>query len=176
MLTRKNHIDPPPHSDQHQAHVAGHAAKRGMRVCAQEHSGQVQAEAQDAEDPETVAELASGLLDDVLERVDTSLDHARALLRAQPKQVAGAAAPAEAAAAAVAGGCCCAVLRLLAWNAAVAIHPCGPIKPFRCRSAAMQCQPLGSLTLHMRELQLSSMQAQPAGTACKGPPQAARRR
>jgi hypothetical protein len=71
----------------------------------QEHSGQSQADAEDAEDAEAVAELASGLLDDILERVDTSLDRARAALRAAPKEDT-APLPAAGAAAPIAGASC----------------------------------------------------------------------
>lgn len=81
----------------------------------QEHSGQGQADIEDAEDAEAVAELASGLLDDILERVDTSLDRARAALRAAPKGDAAPLAEAAAAAAPIAGARCIALPSSSSW-------------------------------------------------------------
>ena len=87
----------------------------------------------DAEDAEAVAELGVRALDDILERVDTFLDRARAALRSAPKE---AAAPfTEAAAAAPHRWCqphCTSILPFLA----AGMHFCGLMPLHACAGKA----------------------------------------
>lgn len=59
----------------------------------QEHFGSTQLEEEPADDSETLGRAVEDMLDDVLERVDTSLDRARALLKAARSPGSGPSQP-----------------------------------------------------------------------------------